>query len=71
MKATFKILTNRSHIVASMWLLLAIYIPDYLLIWLQSGLYGLCGLFKPQIIRFEATNNPHFITRLAWKIADE
>ena len=34
-----------------------------MLIWLQSGLCGLCGLFKPRIIRIEATDNPHFITR--------
>ena len=33
-----------------------------MLLWLQSGLCGLCRLFKPQIIRIEATFNPHFIT---------
>ena len=33
---------------------------DYLLFWLQSTLSGLFGLFKPQIIRNEASNNLHF-----------
>ena len=37
--------------------------PDYLLLWIQSRLRGLCGLFKPEIIWIEATFNPHFITR--------
>ena len=42
------------------------YNPDYLFLWLQSGLCGFSALFKPQIISIKATYNPHFITRNAY-----
>ena len=37
--------------------------PEYLLLWLQSGLCGLCGLFRSHIIWIKVILNPHFITR--------
>ena len=43
---------------ATLWLKCGFYNlhnPDYLHLWLQSRLYGLCGLFKPQITQIEAT----------------
>ena len=66
-EATFGKLEIRSHIGAYKCGFYNPHNSDYLLLWLQSRLCGLCGLFQPQIIWIKGTFNPHFIIREAMK----
>ena len=66
-EATFGKLEIRSQIGAYKCGFYNPHNSDYLLLWLQSRLCGLCGLFQPQIIWIKGTFNPHFIIREAMK----